>query len=143
MGVVNTQKLLEANRTGIANIVLTNVSGDASRHVLNRGRETLTESVAADRQALSWARVTDSAPCSFCRMLASRGPEYRSKGGGFKAHGHCGCTAEPVYSEDQPWPGRAAEWRQQWDETTEGLSGVDARKAFRQAVEGRTPAPTS
>jgi hypothetical protein len=142
VGLVSTQKLLEAQRADAARVALTNVSGDVSRHVLNRGRDTLIESVAADQRALGWARVTDSKPCSWCRMLASRGPVYRSKGGGFKAHAHCGCSAEPVYSEDQPWPGRAQEFKQQWDETTKGLSGAEARKAFRQAVEGRTPTPT-
>lgn len=140
VGLVNTEKLLVANRPDVAAVALTNVSGEVSRQVLNRGRETLVESVGADARALGWARVTDGNPCAFCRMLASRGPVY-SQGGGFSAHGHCGCTVEPVYSVEQPWPGRAQEWRTQWDETTEGLSGAEARKAFRQAVEERTPAP--
>lgn len=139
VGVANTMSLLQAKRPDVSKVTLTNVSGDVSRHVLNRGRDTLVESVSADERALGWARVTDSAPCAFCRMLASRGPVYGEAGSRFKAHGHCGCTAEPVYRPDQPWPGRAAEFRQQWDETTKGLSGADARKAFRQAVEGRTP----
>lgn len=136
VGLVETRLLVDAARPDAAEVAFTNVSGEMSRQVLNQGRDTLVASVGADEQALGWARVTDANPCAFCRMLASRGPVY-SEGGGFSAHGHCGCSVEPVYSQDQPWPGRAREWRDQWDEVTEGLSGADARLAFRQHVEGR------
>lgn len=136
VGLVETRRLVDAGRADVAEVAFTNVSGETSRQVLNQGRDTLIASVKADGYALGWARVTDSNPCSFCRMLASRGPVY-SRGGGFSAHGHCGCTVEPVYSEDQPWPGRAREYREQWDEVTKGLSGADARLAFRRHVEGR------
>lgn len=137
VGLVNTEKLLLANRPDVAEVMFTNMSGETSRQVLNRGRDTLVGSVEADARALGWARVTDSKPCAFCRMLASRGPVY-SQGGGFSAHAHCGCSVEPVYSETQPWPGRAREWRDEWNETTQGLSGADARLAFRRHVEGRS-----
>lgn len=144
VGVVNAYKLIEARRPDVGRTTFVNVAGDTSRHTLNRGRDTLLESVDADDQALGWARVTDGHACAWCRMLASRGPVYRSKEktGARKWHLKCGCTAEPVYRHDQPWPGRAEEFKQQWDETTKGLSGADARKAFRQAVEGRAT-PTS
>lgn len=137
VGLVETRQLVDAGRADAAEVAFTNVSGEMSRQVLNQGRDTLVASVGADGQALGWARVTDSNPCSFCRMLASRGPVY-SRAGGFSAHGHCGCSLEPVYSTDQPWPGRAREFRDQWDTATEGLSGADARLAFRQHVEGRS-----
>lgn len=139
VGVVGARKLLDANVPAAGARTLTNVAGDTARLVMNSGRDTIVESVDADPRALGWARVTDPAPCAFCRMLASRGPVYRGEGGGFKAHNHCGCTAEPVFHTDAEWPGRAREWRDQWDQTTAGLSGRDARKAFRQAVEGRVP----
>lgn len=137
VGLVETRLLVDAGRADAASVAFTNVSGEMSRQVLNQGRDTLVASVEADEQALGWARVTDSNPCSFCRMLAGRGPVY-SRGGGFSAHGHCGCTVQPVYSEDQPWPGRAREFRDQWNEATQGLSGADARLAFRRHVEGRS-----
>lgn len=140
VGVVNTRRLLDAHVRDAAARTFANVSGDVSRHVLNAGRETITGSVDADPRALGWARVTDANPCAFCRMLASRGPVFRSRAGGFKAHLRCGCTAEPTYHAEAPWPGRAQEWARQWQDTTRGLSGADARKAFRRAVEGRVPA---
>lgn len=141
VGVVGARKLLDANVPAASVRTLTNVAGDTARLVMNSGRDTIIESVTADPRALGWSRVTDGNPCAFCRMLASRGPVYRTKAGGFKAHNHCGCTAEPVFRADAEWPGRAREWHDQWNETTKGLSGRDARLAFRQAVEGRTPVP--
>ena len=57
---------------------LVQVSGAASRLVLNTGRDTIVEAVKRDPRALGWARVTDEAPCAFCAMLASRGPVYKS-----------------------------------------------------------------
>lgn len=141
VGLVETRRLVEANRTDAAAVAFTNVSGEVSRQALNQGRDTLVASVDADPRALGWARVTDSKPCSFCRMLAGRGPVYSQRGGHFAAHGHCGCSLEPVYSDEQPWPGRAQEFHDEWYEVTAGRSGADARLAYRQHVEGRVPAP--
>ena len=73
-------------------------SGAVSRHVVDAGRQTILDSVAADEQALGWARVTDGDPCYFCLTLASRGAVYKSEqSADFKAHDHCGCTAMPVF----------------------------------------------
>lgn len=142
VGVVGAQKLIDAKVPDAAARTLTNVAGDTTRLVMNSGRDTIVDSVQADPRALGWARVTDGNPCSFCRMLASRGPVYRSARGGFKAHNHCGCTAEPVFHSGAEWPGRAREFKEQWDTATAGKSGREARLAFRQAVEGRAPVPT-
>lgn len=144
VGLVNTQKLIDAKVPDAAARTFTNVAGDTSRFVMNTGRDTITGSVDADPRALGWARVTDGNPCSFCRMLASRGPVYGSEAtAAGKWHNRCGCTAEPTYHSDAPWPGRAAEFKQQWDTVTAGLSGKEARLAFRQAVEGRAAMATS
>jgi hypothetical protein len=85
-------------------------SGSATRLILDSGRGTVARSVRADREALGWIRVTDADPCAFCRMVASRGPAFKSAksaggganakfegGGEFKFHDHCQCTAEPFY----------------------------------------------
>ncbi len=74
------------------------VSGAISRHVLNAGRATILESVAHDKEAIGWARVTDGNPCYFCLTLASRGAVYKSEDtAGFEAHDHCGCSAMAVF----------------------------------------------
>lgn len=104
------------------------------RHVLNGGRQTVTDSVWADRRALGWARVTSGRACAFCAMIASRGPVFGDDTANFDAHDHCSCSAEPVYRSDAAWPPGARQYRQLWDEVTAGLSGADARLAFRNAL---------
>ena len=93
----------------------TKFSGIARRQVLDGGRKMIDSTTASDSRAIGWRRVTDGNPCTFCAMLASRGPVYQAKsaqgnvmrplrggGSGLRYHGHCGCTAEIVYGEWQP-----------------------------------------
>ena len=87
----------------------TKFSGLVSRQVLSGGRMLIDRTAARDRQAIGWRRVTDGNPCTFCAMLATRGPVYRSRekasviaGSGLRYHPHCGCTAELVYGEWVP-----------------------------------------
>ena len=125
-------------------VALVEVQGAATRHALAGGRSVLDDAVSRDPVALGWARVTSASPCSFCAMLASRGPVYKSRrsastaSDGARYHDGCACTTEPVFSRSQPWPGRARDWSALWAESTRGRSGVDARRAFRAAVEGRS-----
>lgn len=120
----------QASRTA-----LTRVAGAVSRHVLDGGRETVLGAVAADRQALGWARVAGGGACAFCRMLASRGPAYRTqRTAGFQAHDHCACGIEPVYRRDAAWPPNSERFRREWDEVTAGLSGRAALNAYRRSL---------
>lgn len=84
-------------------------SGIMRRQVLSGGRQLVDLTTRDDSKAIGWRRVTDGNPCSFCAMLASRGPVYGSQqraegiaGSGLRYHGHCGCTAEIVYGSWQP-----------------------------------------
>ncbi len=113
-------------------------SAAGSRHVLNGGRETFLSLVQADERVLGWARVTDSDPCSFCALLASRGPVYRSPvRAGFRAHDGCACTAEAVFASRAAWPGRAREFQRLYYASTRGQSGKDAIRAFRRAHDAK------
>lgn len=127
---------------------LVDVSGAASRHVLDGGRQLVTEATKKDKVALGFIRVTDDDPCAFCAMLASRGPafKYRSRESALtrrvpgenelhRYHDHCACQAEPVYSTDAEWPGRGREFAQLWKDSAKGKK--DALKAFRQAYEAQ------
>lgn len=76
---------------------LTLVQGSMARLVLNGGRETVTQSLAADRHARGYQRVLGGSGCDFCQMLAGRGDVYSAESAAFEAHDRCGCTAEPVY----------------------------------------------
>ena len=94
----------------------TKFSGIVRRQVMSGGRMMINETASQDGQAIGWRRVTDGDPCTFCAMLASRGPVYVSKdstdgsvmrmsrSGDMKLlyHGHCGCTGEIIYGDWQP-----------------------------------------
>jgi hypothetical protein len=71
------------------------VTGAATRHILNGGREALSQSVRKDRAG--WQRVTSASPCRFCAMLRDRGAVYKEETAKFLSHDHCACTAEPVF----------------------------------------------
>jgi hypothetical protein len=93
-----------AGRNGLVKVV-----GTFGRIVLGGGRKTIEQAVATDRRALGWMRATSGSPCSFCRMLASRGAQYKTeRSAGFQPHDHCSCTPEPLYEETDVTRGPAA-----------------------------------
>jgi len=110
-GYVTTERLTVLKRPDPARTALVRVSGAVTRHVLDGGRQTLMRSVRADRRALGWARATSGDPCSFCAMLASRGPVYGERTGNFQSHDHCACGLEPVFRRDQEWPAGSREYQ--------------------------------
>lgn len=135
-GYVTAERLTALKHAAPARTALVRVSGAVTRHVLDGGRETLLASVRADRRALGWARATSGDPCSFCAMLASRGPVYAERTGEFQAHDHCACALEPVYRASQEWPPGSREYQRLWRETTHDLGSEEARQAFREAIGG-------
>lgn len=106
----------------------------AMRHALNGGRDTIVNTVRADRTALGWARATSGSPCAFCAMLASRGPVYKTETtGGFQAHDHCSCAVEPVYRRDADWPAGGRRYQEIWNEAK--LADGDTVANFRRLIE--------
>lgn len=132
-GSVTVARALRSGRTPAQakDSALVGVSGAVTKLTLDAGRDTIVRSVAADPQARGWQRVTSATACAFCRMLAAEGPDHEDAG--FRAHASCGCAAEPVYGAWAPTAQQATD-RQLWGEATQGLSGGDARNAFRRAV---------
>lgn len=121
---LTSQILLVAGPIRVKNLVGSGMSGSAAlaaaksgyagmlrRQVLMGGREAIDQTAAQDDQAIGWRRVSDGDPCTFCALLCSRGPVYRSRaqagddpvaGDGMRFHSHCGCHAELVYGSWQP-----------------------------------------
>jgi len=112
------------------------LASTAILYVLDGGRDTIVTAGRRDRMALGWQRVTDGSPCYFCAMLASRGAVYGKRSFTKEVHGKCGCTLEPVYGRDTNWAGEAGRYSDLWYESTKGLSGQEAVKAFRRAYNG-------
>lgn len=76
---------------------LVTVTGSASRHALNGGRDMLKAYVKSDPRGRGYARIASANACAFCQMLAGRGAVYGKESGDFAAHDHCSCSLEPVY----------------------------------------------
>jgi len=95
---------------------LVRVAGTLGKLILNGGRRTIIDAIHADPKALGYARVTSGDPCAFCRMLAGRGPVYKTeKSANFEPHGSCGCVGEPVYPGSKP-VGDAAKYAAEYAE---------------------------
>lgn len=149
-------------------------AGAADRDAQMGGRDLMEDYARTDRAVVGWARVTDSDPCHFCALMASRGAVYRSfwtaryKGkasrrkapppappagwedwsperlaeweeskGLNRFHDNCHCTIIPVYSRTDWVPEASAAFRELYFESTRGLAGANARRAFRAAIEAR------
>jgi len=100
-GIIDARKagmsIDDAKRQG-----LIRAAGALTKQVLAGGRMTILGGLDQDPRALGWVRATSGDPCTFCRMLAGRGPVYRSeKSAGFEPHDHCSCMPEPVYRGKQ------------------------------------------
>lgn len=134
-GPVAAKTALKLHRPDASAVALVRLSGAVSRHVLDAGRETILESVGRDPVAKGWMRVTDGNPCAFCALLASRGASYKSEEtASFAAHDHCGCEAEPTFVTNAPLSAEARRFRDIYDRAAQGLSGREARRAFREAL---------
>jgi hypothetical protein len=94
------------------------VAGRASVAALAGGRRSIRDTVGVDPRARTYRRVSDGRPCAFCAMLVARSI---TMGGfsdpGFRAHPHCGCTAELVYEgQEAPERDQEAEWIAAYDQ---------------------------
>ncbi|AKA08866.1 hypothetical protein SAZ_26395 [Streptomyces noursei ZPM] len=139
-------------------------AGAADREVLRGGRDLIDQASKQDRRVVGWARVTDGTPCAFCAMLASRGAMYTSQstaaGGGRRKpkgapdgrvranrrppvaledltryHNGCHCQTVPIYSRNDFMTPQARDYDRQWQEVTRGMTGAEARRAWRRHIE--------
>jgi hypothetical protein len=139
----------------------TTTTGAGVKEATEGGREAVRQSTqlaevvpesefAARREqrVIGYARFTDSNPCYFCAMLASRGAVYKEDsflevskhyGNNIAAvHDHCKCSLRPVFRKADSMDERANYFKAQWDKLTAHDSGKDAVKAFRR---GYVPPP--
>lgn len=122
--------------------IQTDTEAAAQKIVADSGRNELIEAIEADKDAKGWARVVRPGACSFCRMLATRGPVYLSKQtANFRAHTNCHCTVEPLFANHYEPPAHTRADMALWERVTEGFSGRDKAIEFRRAVEGRMDGP--
>lgn len=128
------------------------------RLVLDAGRRTIVEAVDQDPDARGWYRSALPTACAFCRLMASRGATYRSRGtagadanddftggGIFKYHNDCACVAMPVLRGDTfTLSPEATEWDRIYYEYAAPYPGDQLRRyriAIRVIDQGRLPTP--
>lgn len=144
-GPANAGRLMAAARPDAAAVTFTNVAGEVARQTMNGGRATTLNAIVKDPKALGYLRVTAASPCAYCAMLAARGPIYVSADSailgsqGAKYHRSCGCTAEPVFVRNQPWPGRGRDFERTWKQAKAKAaeSGDRVDIEFRRLIEAR------
>lgn len=113
----------------------TKVAGAVDKLVLDVGRNTIIDNVAADKHAKAWARVPEPGACYFCALLAIRGAVYTEQSADFKTHDHCRCQPEPVFTAYEP-SAQIREWQALYSEATSGVHGMkNLQKAWRAAFE--------
>lgn len=135
-------KLKEAHDTAAARM-----SASAARQAMNGGRDAVTDLIDADKSAMGWVRISRTGtPCAFCAMLISREATYKSGGSatmrssdGGKFHDNCKCVAIPVWNKSEYDNREIYElnrlYSKWWPQVTEGLSGADARRAWRRFID--------
>lgn len=94
--------------------------GVVQEYVLGGGRSLIIGASHYYGSSGRWRRVTDGQPCTFCGMLAGRGPVYAEETVNFRPHTKCGCGAELVFGEWEPTE-KERLWRASYD-----LAAMDA-----------------
>lgn len=132
---------------------LSNAVGAVIEKSINGGREYARAYANASPDVVGWQRITDSDPCAFCALLASRGPryfnlariaatdaKYTSDDGddgeeAAKVHFHCKCSLIPVFDgSPEPLSGWARTAREVWEMESNlpaGSGWKDRRREYR------------
>lgn len=110
--------------------------GAAAKLVTDVARSTVTDAVAADPEAIGWARIAKPGACAFCRMLSTRRSVYTADTVTFRAHNSCNCVAVPVFKGEkwQP-PSYVQQWEKEYRQAAQQKG--DTLKNFRRITEGR------
>lgn len=88
---------------------LSRLQGTLQRAVFDGARQTTLLNVTATES--KWARYASANACAFCRLLATRGADYRSeRTAATDVHDHCSCL--PVEDRDNTY--QPPEYIEQW-----------------------------
>jgi len=77
--------------------VASRLEGVVQLEVARPYRDTITANTRRDPASVGWRRIASGTGCKFCRMLADRGAVFKQDTARFASHGHCHCSAAPVF----------------------------------------------
>jgi hypothetical protein len=111
---------------GDGTVALDRMKGTLQRAVFDGARDTTLLNVEATRS--KWARYASANACEFCKLLATRGADYRSeKTAATKVHDHCSCI--PIEDRDNSYqpPAYVEQWRQEYLTAREDAGSGDLK----------------
>lgn len=98
------------------------LSGSAERQIFTASRDTVLYN--ASRENVRFARYASANACPWCRVLATRGAEYRTSETAVKGHDGCHCIAVPVRGGDTYTPpDYVSQWTDEYNAAREQVGG--------------------
>lgn len=89
------------------------LSGTLQRAVFDGARQTTVLNARATNT--NWARYASATACAFCRLLATRGADYRGEDtAGTKVHDHCSCIPVEDRTNDYQPPDYVEQWQAEY-----------------------------
>lgn len=148
VAALDIAELLEAdNPASVATKVADDVAATVDQIALTQGDQAIQGAIELDKYAIGYARGLEPGACAFCSMLASRGAVYKTRGAAeLKVHKRCRCYPIVIYKGQTYKPGpREQRAIDLWQTAVRDrhLTGRDARRAYRAAIEGREYIPGS
>lgn len=117
--------------------VTSTLAAAIGQQVMAGGRNLIDSTVRYSGRRGGYRRVAGGSACAFCGMLVGRGPVYSQDTAYFRAHGRCGCTAEPVYGDWVPTD-LEAKWRAAYREAAMSADNYGQARLAPVALEGKT-----
>lgn len=78
------------------------LDGSLERSLGDAQRDTISENIRRDRDAVGWHRIAHADGCDFCVMLSQRGAVYKRATADFASHDNCRCRAAPSWDPSAP-----------------------------------------
>ncbi len=112
--------------TAKGDLGLDRLTGTAQRAVFDGARETTLLNV--ERTNSRWARHASANACPFCRMLATRGAVYWTKGAAVKSHDLCHCVAIEDRDGNYQPPPYVEQWNQEYIDARRNAGSGDPKQ---------------
>lgn len=129
-GDLSQAVLLDRGQADREAAAFTRAQESVQKAVADQYRATITATAVEDDAADGWQRVvrpgsSDSGPCPFCVLLASRGAVYSTKTVDFAAHGLCHCLAVPA------WGGQERPVKDTFVASSRNITAEDRARVYR------------
>lgn len=105
--------------------IISALAVQSDRAAKDAGRETVVESAEANGRR--WRRVTDGNPCSFCAMLAGRGPVYRTEDSATRVAGRNNYGTAAYKAGNVTYGGKITRGKLKGQDRTRGSRGLGER----------------